>query len=584
MAPSANREHEKLLPNQSTASLNGAPSVRSTASNTSLKNDGPYQSGGGRPSIAPSISDKFSLSADPASWGSDLSPTLPEPDDYLHNPDPRRDMKNDTGGSVLTYRGITNLGCLMILGMGLVALFAGFPIASYFTKTMLSTQGGFNLGGINASGQVPVIPGNFGLIDIDTPKDVYTKLSWETGEEMQLVFSDEFNVDGRSFYPGEDPYWEAVDLHYWSTNNMEWYDPAAITTRDGALRITLSEKTTHDLPWQGGMMSTWNKFCFTGGLLEAAVTLPGANNIAGLWPAVWAMGNLGRAGYGASLDGTWPYTYDACDVGTVSNQTLEGKPLMAKDLSYLPGQRLSRCTCPGESHPGPMHSDGTFVGRAAPEIDVFEAQVAGQHAHVSQSSQWAPFNYDYEWFNATGNNLEIYDETVSELNLYKGGVYQQSTSVLSTTNLDCYELSEAACYSIYGFEYKPGYDDSYITWLNDGKRAWTFRGPGADADNRVEIGARPVPQEPMYILANLGMSGNFGEVDLQHLTFPTTMSIDYVRVYQPKSAINIGCDPDDFPTKAYIEEYLEAYTNPNLTTWVDDYKQPIPRNSFLGEC
>ncbi|KAF9012973.1 glycoside hydrolase family 16 protein [Hymenopellis radicata] len=592
MAPSANSPYEKqamspstahLLPKQSTTSLGGAPSVRSMASNASLKNDGPYQSGGGRPSIAPSISDKFSLSADPASWGSDLSPSHPEPDDYLHNPDPRRDRKNDAGGSVFTSRGLMNLGCLMILGMGLVTLFAGFPIASYITQTMLSTQGGFNLGGINATGQVPEIPGNFGLIDIDTPEDARTKLSWETGEEMQLIFSDEFNVDGRSFYPGDDPYWEAVDLHYWLTNNMEWYDPAAITTKDGALRITLSEKTTHDLPWQGGMMSTWNKFCYTGGLLETALILPGANNIAGLWPAVWAMGNLGRAGYGASLDGMWPYTYDACDVGTVKNQTVEGQPLMAKDLSYLPGQRLSRCTCPGESHPGPMHSDNTFVGRAAPEIDIFEAQVSNQRGHVSQSSQWGPFNYHYEWFNATDNNLEIYDETVSELNAYLGGVYQQATSVVSTTNQDCYEL-ETACFAIYGFEYKPGYDDSYITWLNDGKRAWTFRGPGAAADNRVEIGARPVPQEPMYILANLGMSGNFGEVDLEHLTFPTTMSIDYVRVYQPKGAINIGCDPIDFPTKAYIEEYLEAYTNPNLTTWVDDYKQPVPRNSFLGEC
>lgn len=44
-----------------------------------------------------------------------------------------------------------------------------------------------------------------------------------------------------------------------------------------------------------------------------------------LWPAVWAMGNLGRAGYGGSLDGTWPYTYDSCDVGTLPNQTLNGK-------------------------------------------------------------------------------------------------------------------------------------------------------------------------------------------------------------------------------------------------------------------
>jgi beta-glucan synthesis-associated protein KRE6 len=80
----------------------------------------------------------------------------------------------------------------------------------------------------------------------------------------------------------------------------------------------------------------------------------------------------------------WPYTYDSCDVGTVANQTKDGLPLAATEngdpyhdniLSYLQGQRLSRCTCPGESHPGPMHSDGTFVGRSAPEIDIFEATV-----------------------------------------------------------------------------------------------------------------------------------------------------------------------------------------------------------------
>jgi hypothetical protein len=56
-------------------------------------------------------------------------------------------------------------------------------------------------------------------------------------------------------------------------------------------------------------------------------------------------------------------------------------------LSYLPGQRLSSCTCPGEEHPGPQNRDGTYVGRAAPEIDVFEAQVSVEDriGHVSQS-------------------------------------------------------------------------------------------------------------------------------------------------------------------------------------------------------
>jgi hypothetical protein len=83
---------------------------------------------------------------------------------------------------------------------------------------------------------------------------------------------------------------------------------------------------------------------------------------------------------------------------------------------------------------------------------------------------------------------------------------------------------------------------------------------------------------------NLGMSQNFGTVDVDHLQFPAHMSIDYIRVYQRKGEINIGCDPSDFPTAAYIEQYSEAYTNPNLTTWTDDFGQPMPKNSFLKEC
>lgn len=112
---------------------------------------------------------------------------------------------------------------------------------------------------------------------------------------------------------------------------------------------------------------------------------------------------LGRVGYGATLEGMvctvtmkpdrllkkvfqWPYSYDACDVGTVANQTHNGGPPAALTngdpyngdvISYLPGQRLSRCTCKGESHPGPVHaSDGTYFGRSAPEIDIFESQVS----------------------------------------------------------------------------------------------------------------------------------------------------------------------------------------------------------------
>lgn len=81
-----------------------------------------------------------------------------------------------------------------------------------------TNQGGFNLGGTNATGQVAVMPGNFGLIDLDTPQAAYTKASYmNAGDQWDLVFSDEFNTDGRTFYPGDDPFWEAANLHYWQT-------------------------------------------------------------------------------------------------------------------------------------------------------------------------------------------------------------------------------------------------------------------------------------------------------------------------------------------------------------------------------
>jgi hypothetical protein len=60
------------------------------------------------------------------------------------------------------------------------------------------------------------MPGNWGLIDLDTPRSAYTRSGYHDGKTYNLIFSDEFNTDGRSFYPGDDPYWEAIDLQYWA--------------------------------------------------------------------------------------------------------------------------------------------------------------------------------------------------------------------------------------------------------------------------------------------------------------------------------------------------------------------------------
>lgn len=91
------------------------------------------------------------------------------------------------------------------------------------------------------------------LIDKDTPADMRSRTGYD-GERYNLVFSDEFNVDGRTFWPGDDPWWEAVDLWYWGTRDLEWYDPDAVTTRDGKLEITLSQEPINGLNFRSGML------------------------------------------------------------------------------------------------------------------------------------------------------------------------------------------------------------------------------------------------------------------------------------------------------------------------------------------
>lgn len=89
------------------------------------------------------------------------------------------------------------------------------PIPTYFLKSRPSTVDGYNLGGISAHGKMSDMLGNRVPVGPATPKTAYTRASLVDGSTYDLVFSDEFNVDGRSFYPGDDPYWGAVDMQYW---------------------------------------------------------------------------------------------------------------------------------------------------------------------------------------------------------------------------------------------------------------------------------------------------------------------------------------------------------------------------------
>ncbi|KAL1411164.1 hypothetical protein Q8F55_002114 [Vanrija albida] len=538
-----------------------------------------------------------SMLVDPTEWAG----IGPEDDDDLHNPGVEQ-KKMSIWRALFTARGASNLGCVLVLCAVLIALFMVYPIVTaYRGQPKYSHMGGYNIGGINASGQLPDLHG-YSLIDKDTPPEAYRKMSVETGEEWELVFSDEFNHDGRTFYDGDDPYWQAENLHYWATNNLEWYDPANIVTRDGNLVLTLNNHTSHGMNYTGGLMSSWNRFCFTGGYIETNVSLPGKSNIYGLWPAIWTLGNLGRAGYGGTLEGMWPYSYDSCDVGTLPNQTLNGLPKWEEGegdwaynnaLSYLPGQRLSRCSCPDDpNHPGPLHPDGSLVGRAAPEIDVFEAFVDDKGSYegrVSLSAQWAPFNPQYLWPNTSDTYFHIYDNTTVKLNNYRGSAFQQATSATGLTNQQCY-TAMGGCFSIYGFEYLPDRDNGYITWISDNKKAWTVRASAMGPNARAQVGQRIISEEPMYIIINLGISENFGAVDYEGLKefFPYEMLVDYIRVYQDPKAINIGCEPPNYPTQDYIKYLGPAYWNANISTFDQAMEAnpniKAPRNRLLDGC
>ena len=37
------------------------------------------------------------------------------------------------------------------------------------------------------------------------------------------------------------------------------------------------------------------------------------------------------------------------------------------------------------------------------------------------------------------------------------------------------------------------------------------------------------------------------------------MRVDYIRVYQPQDQINYGCDPEGFPTEAYINKSVALF-------------------------
>ena len=476
-----------------------------------------------------------------------------EADDDMHMPYADDDTRLKPKRSDYMRRDqVVSFAGLAILVTGLLCVFIVIPVLT-FSGTIQRDTTPANATITHGPGWVndvvhPLLKNiRNGLIDPDTPASAMTRTAVD-GSKLNLVFSDEFEKNNRTFYQGDDPFWLAQDLWYGATQDLEWYDPDAITTYNGALVIQMDEFENHNLQYRSGMLNSWNQNCFKGGALEVSISLPGPAGIPGLWPGAWTMGNLGRPGHMATTEGVWPYTYDRCDVGITPNQS------DPSGISGLKGQKLASCVCNGEDHPTP----GT--GRGAPEIDIIEAGAdpAKSIGIVTQSYQMAPYdifyrpNYDF---------LEIPNPEFTSLNSYCGSALQQAMSGTTYLNNSWYD---SQLYQKYGFEYTPGNDsEASIAWFVGDDV--TYRMTADSIGQNGNIGQRVVSQEPMAIILNLGISNSWTAIDFGGLKFPTAMYVDYVRWYQKEGEESITCDPPGYETTAYINDHPIAYKNPNMT-------------------
>ena len=159
--------------------------------------------------------------------------------------------------------------------------------------------------------------------------------------------------------------------------------------------------------------------------------------------------------------------------------------------------------------------------------------------------------------------MEVYDNSITMMNSYKGGPFQQAISGLTNLNTDWYNGKQ---YQKYAFEYKTG-KNGFITWYVGDDKTWTMKAPATRPNGNV--GTRVIPEEPMAIIANFGMSNSFAAINFDDIQkdMPAFMRIDYIRIYQPEDNQIMTCDPDGYPTTPYIDAHPEPYANPNITDW-----------------
>mmetsp|Transcript_5236 Transcript_5236/g.7239 ORF Transcript_5236/g.7239 Transcript_5236/m.7239 type:complete len:562 (+) Transcript_5236:68-1753(+) len=430
-----------------------------------------------------------------------------------------------------------------------------------------------------------------GFIDKDTPEDFHSVVSFEDQRVYELVFSDEFNEDGRLFYDGYDPKWTVVHKDDYTNAALQFYHKDNVQTSDGFLNITsdrvdttfqaFSDKNGSWYPltknYRSGMVQGWNKFCFTGGIVEISAELPGDADIGGLWPAMWILGNLARATFTGTSDNVWPWSYDECDPKRIRQQAFSA--------------------CNNYNHWGFKKHQG----RGAPEIDILEVmpgkedlpKTTTKKPYLSSSFQVSPGldniyrpkvgSYPVEgyWYGPGGF---LYGEN-STLNIFFYG-----ETLISRKSSDQNYLADALSANTnigethfhkqhtYRLEWIPG-RGGYLRWYLDNYLVY-----GINQNALVNGGI--IPEEPSYLIFNTAISSMWGfpapcpdtcgcdcwdckDADClcaipknmcQNL--PAHFLIDYVRVYQAPDDEKqwVGCNSEDFPMMRYVEHNRHLFT------------------------
>jgi len=403
---------------------------------------------------------------------------------------------------------------------------------------------------------------NGGWIDEETPADKRKITSLIDGTEYDLVMSDEFNAPGRTFKDGDDPTWTALDKSDDDSSaagggSQHFYNSTAVsTTKDGYLEIRSTidktewkhldekDKKYKDVKkdFKSGMLQSWNKFCFTGGILEVDVIFPGDPSIGGLWPAIWLLGNLGRATYEASTNNIWPFSYDKCDRKMQAAQTisacnlqnhfglnaLQGRGATEIDLiEIMAGEDVGflKGTSPGVGYP---YADLTL--QVAPGIKDNRPQ-SGSLPHLNNTvtdSGIIQFLAEtwYEGLETNGNTT---------LNPYFYGTYLGETKPEEPVHRTKKQVFQADAvgamhqmtpsnfqtFHTFRLEWQPGPGGRLDWFAKDHRINSTYSesgdGRGQDwvraftiKDESLNITGAQIPDEPSYLIMNTAISSTWG--------------------------------------------------------------------------